>query len=169
MKTVIFNKKFLLPFLGFVSGLLVLAYFYSPSGVNRNPSSLSHIEIEYAEKFLVDEKSDSSNLDVAPAYQDSLEREVRYKNTIEDRIERAMETNYKEDLLKALKEHKGITPSRKNLEDYLDDRDKEVFSSIDEDRKRAYVEEFLNNARRDGWEITLDADYNIISTKAIQK
>lgn len=146
--------------------LVSLSFFIK---TKRNLSSFSKTEIEYAEKYLLEDSPTSSKQwEVAPHYKEEahIKKDIE---TFEQKINRELTEDYKENLIKTTYKVTGKKPSRPSLKDYLSQQAREIFERADQRAKQKYVQEFLANALRGGYKITLDQDYNILSVKAISQ
>jgi hypothetical protein len=70
------------------------------------------------------------------------------------------------DLKSIRKERTHVTPEQQVRDDLIHDQQ---VSAQNLREQEAYAQQFIENARQDGYEVTLDADYRIIDVKKIKK
>ena len=169
MKSLSISKKFIfLIVLALV--FLISAGLYFSSSSFRNLASFSNDEIEYAEDFLFEEESpDYSDINVQPHWKDDLERERRMPNTIQQKLEKELQSDHAKQVLKAIKERTGKELTKTNLENHLESIERQFFKAAKKEARKELVKDMVRNAREDGYEITLDENYQILSSKKIHQ
>lgn len=171
MKMVIFRKKYLLMAALFIfSAPLIFLFFFTGSS-HRELASFSQAEIESAEKYLLNEEDDKlpQGLFVAPVYKDFLEEQAEYVEDVDAEIEKRLINNYNQSLLKAVEKKTGKTPKKTNLQEQLDAQGELFLDVVNQHQRDKFIETFLDNARKDGYKIILDSNYDIISAEPIAK
>ncbi len=168
MRWIHLSKKSIFLFVGLlcVSAIGIGFYFFS-SETFRDIANFSNDEIEYAENFLLEESSDYSELDVHPQWKDGLEKTPKIVDTIQQRLENELKVEYEEELLETLKERTGKERKKTNLEENLESQGQQFFEAASEETKKELAKTLVEKAREDGYEITLDEYYEVLSIKKI--
>ncbi len=106
------------------------------------------------------------NLNVAPLWHDDLERRPRLPGAVQQRIDKQIEGEYRARMRES-QQQEGKEPEPSSLEAYIQGIGEDFAKAHLKARSEEYIKRFLENAREDGYEITLDGDYNVVSVKKI--
>ena len=168
MKKLITSKKNIFLALSFLFLFLLLAWYLLLSSSFRNIANFSQEELEYAEDFLLDKKSeDYSSVSVSAPWKDKLKKDKKSSFSIEDQLEKEFQKEYEQELLKDLEDKTGQKRKKTNLEENLENQHYQFLNAGYEVLTKERAESLVKNAREDGYEVTLDENYQVISVRRI--
>ena len=125
--------------------VLKLSWFFFLNKEERSPAGFSEAEMEYAKTLLEGEEEMDPDLDTGSPYEDTLYIPKHdYNDAVEELLEDSRITDYK----RALTEQISATKTQRV--------------------KKALAKRIIERNRREGYEIVLDKDFNVISAKIIK-
>ena len=120
-------------------------YFYTPNKSQRNPAQFSSVELEYGETLIEGEEEIDPELDIGPSYEDTVSTPgYDYSNKADEALEKLLIKEY----------NRALTDKIAEIET--------------KKAKRELAERIIERNRKEGYEVELDENFNIISAKEIE-
>ena len=144
MKTFFRKHKIGLRF-ALAAGIFIAAgfFFLKKEFKSRNPAQFSSTEIKYAEILLDENEKGDDEPSVTPSWEDPLENKEEQPESLDNQLELQLEKEYRARLIKEYKRRE------------------------EQKKKEEYAKEYLQRAREDGYELTIDKDLNIIEVQKL--
>lgn len=133
----------LLLLMALIAGISIWPVFFKQS--KRGPAQFSPVEMEYAERLVEGDEAPDPDVEIGPPYEDTLSvPSYDYTNKADVLIENEKLSDYKRALTEEL-------------------------SRMEAERvKRDLAQKIIERNRKEGYDIILDKDFNVISVKEIE-